>query len=178
MMRPVLRHSSLPMRHLSRCGAVALLAAFLASVLTACVSAEPRRELPRQPSGLQPAALFLSAKLPDDADGNGFLDTMDATVYVFADRYKASIFVPGTFEFRLVAKDGKNLGTWKFDEKQTAAAAAAFPPGPGYLFRLSLLNGFTDRLDSQPAELLCTFTSREGLAVSARPTVLRMGRIR
>ena len=167
MTKPAKRRSSAPL---------AAAAGVLATV-AGCVSDEPaRRAVAPQPAGVRPATLFLSADLPDDTDGNGYVDTVDVTIYVFGEGYEAApIFVPGTFEFSLNHRGGPEMAGWTLTPDQAAGTLRRFAPGPGYRIRLSLLDlGLSDVMPAQEVDLAATFTAAAGEA-RANSTALRFG---
>src|SRR5262245_44655715 len=110
------------------------------ALLVGCVSDEPQKKLGPQPANVQPSRLGVWATLPEDTDANGYLDTVDVTVYVSSDSYAAPIAVPGSFEFKLIGKSGKELAKWDIPEAKAAQAMRRMAVGPAYLFRLSVLD--------------------------------------
>lgn len=144
-------------------------ALIVAALLAGCMVEEKRsgpRPTPRQPEGVIPDRIVISAELPRDTDGNGYPDTTAASVFVFDSRYSlASLKVPGTFEFTLTATGGRKLATWSFNEEQTEAAARPAPAGPMYMFELSLLGQASDRMAQTEAELVGVFTPVGGAPV-------------
>lgn len=149
-----------------------------AALLTGCVSAEPAdRPPPKQPSWAKTTDVFVSSGFPEDTDGNAYLDTMAVTMYLFDGQFPgASIRVPGSVSFVLMTSEGSPLGRWDLTEQQTAASARPMPPGPGYVFKLSLLDHGTDKLDSRVAELAATFTPTGGKPVRAKVLTITLGR--
>jgi hypothetical protein len=147
-------------------------------VLTGCVSDEPRRSIPEQPQAIQPTTLGVWATAPKDTDANGYLDTVDITVYVSTDQHPVPIQVPGSFNFRLIGRDKKDLAKWRMDETQAQAALRRSRVGPGYFFALNINEVATDQVEAQSAELAAEFVPRAGKPVQAPLTGLRFGRIR
>ncbi|MCC6676588.1 MAG: hypothetical protein IT436_05535 [Phycisphaerales bacterium] len=147
-------------------------------VAAGCVSAEPRdRPPPKQPEWAKASALLVSTSFPEDTDGNGYLDTIGLTAYIFDDQFPgASIQVPGAFNFALNAPDGAPLAAWDLTPQETEAIVRVMPPGPGYVVRLSLLEKGTDRTDFRSAELHTTFTPVSGKAVRAKSLTVTIGR--
>lgn len=158
-----------------RTTAVLLAAAtFLAS---GCNSTPRRGPKHAQPDGVRPTQLLPSVKFAEDTDGNGYYDTIDVVLYAFSAQYPdASIYVPGTFSFRLIARDGRVIRQWPFGPESAAAAVRRGPVGPGYEFRLSLLEGAGDRVEEPSAELTATFTPTGGQVLKAVATPVRIGR--
>jgi hypothetical protein len=142
-----------------------------------CVSAEPAdRPPPKQPSWAKPSDLLVSSGFPEDIDGNGYLDTMAMTVYVFDAQFPgASIQAPGTFAFALTTPDGKPIARWDLTIEETTAAARPMPPGPGYLFKLSLLDKGGDKINTRVAELSTVFTPVTGKPVRAKSLTVTFG---
>ncbi len=144
-----------------------------------CVSDEPgRRPLPAQPASIQPTTVGVWATPPRDSDANGFLDSVDITVYVSSDQFPAPVHVPGRFTFRLIGADKSVLAQWELDEPATTAAMRRNAVGPGYFFRLNVKEVAKDEFEAQSTDLAAEFTPRTGSAVSAPLTGLRFGRVR
>ncbi|MBC7834379.1 MAG: hypothetical protein H7Y88_04670 [Phycisphaerales bacterium] len=143
-------------------------------VPVACVSddrpfPEPPRAVPTQPPGITPTTLLISAsQFPADSDRNGFADTIEITAYLFAEQHRAPLAVPGTFRFALLDPASAPLAEWEFDQAQSTAQARVFMPGPGYSFRLNMLDVATDRLPATQARLMAFFTPT-GSATAIEP---------
>jgi hypothetical protein len=151
---------------------------FSAALLGGCVSDEPHRPIPPQPADIEPTRLGVWATLPEDTDANGYLDTVNITVYISSDSFAAPIAVPGSFEFRLLAKGGKELCKWTISEEKTAKALRRMPAGPAYFFRLSMLDVGSDKYDGQGVDLAAEFKPRTGSPVRAPLTALPFGKVR
>lgn len=150
------------------------------SVVSGCVTTNPRaRDVPRQPSDVAPSAVQLFASSPRDTNGNGYVDSVAVTVFVFdQQRSVVPIAVPGSYTFRMTRPDGSVLAEWEMDESQTQKALQPMPPGPGYLFDLSLLTKSKDTLDFQAVDLTGEFQPVGGKAVrSAGGAAIRLGKI-
>ncbi len=141
-----------------------------------CVAEKPEREPPpRQPAEVRVSDMFVALQRPTDSDGNGYLDTLETTIYLFGDRFEAaSIFLPGSFRFTLLGEDGRIVGEWMIDSTAAREAAVLFSPGPGYQISVNLLDVGTDVMPPQSADLLVTFTASSGEAVRKRNSV-RLG---
>lgn len=148
-----------------------------AALLAGCVSDEPHKRLAPQPANVQPSRLGVWATLPEDTDANGYLDTVDVTVYVSSDAYAAPIAVPGSFEFKLIGKSGKELAKWDIPEARAAQAMRRMAVGPAYLFRLSMLEVGSDRVEAQPVNLAAEFRPKSGEAVRSPLTALQFGKV-
>lgn len=148
------------------------------AVLAGGCQSQPKRGPKRpQPPAIQATQLLPSVKFFEDTDGNGFLDTVEVTLYVFSEQYPdASVFIPGGFEFKLTGREGRVLREWKLNEEQARAAVRRGPVGPGYIFRLSLLDGGTDKLDEASAELFASFVPAGSPPVKSVSTTVRIGR--
>lgn len=145
-----------------------------------CVTSNPRaHEIPPQPSDAAPSAVQLFASSPRDTNGNGYVDSVAVTVFVFdQQRSIVPIAVAGSFTFRMTRPDGTVLAEWAMDEEQTRRVLQPMPPGPGYLFDLSLLPKTKDTLDYQSVDLTGEFTPKNGKPVrSAGGAALRLGKI-
>jgi hypothetical protein len=152
-----------------------------AACLGACVDDQPtkqRHSLPPQPKDVQATKLGVWAGLPEDTNANGYLDTIDITVYVSSDTFPATIAVPGSFEFKLLGKDGKEFAKWQITEEQAAKAAHKMPAGPGYYFHLSILDVANDQVDASDANLTAEFRPKVGEPVKAPMTGLQFGKSR
>ncbi|MBX3383996.1 MAG: hypothetical protein KF864_10865 [Phycisphaeraceae bacterium] len=130
------------------------------------------------PSEPRPGGLFMATNLPDDSDGNGYPDTFVVTVYIFDQSpYPRSVAIAGSFEFRLVNTSGEVVRAWRIPPETARRAQISAAPGPGYTFRMSLLeDGGTDRLPKQSVDVIGAFTSMEGQRVQAKPNTLSIGR--
>lgn len=149
----------------------------LALFLAGCVADEPtRRPPPPQPEQIAPNAVQMFLNLPEDTNANGYADSVLVTVYLFADGYAPSVYVPGEFQFRLTDKEGKEAAQWSIPREVAEARVRKLPPGPGFIFTLSLLDRGSDQLTSNLLDLHCTFTPSGGAPVSSRPSTLRFGR--
>lgn len=164
------------------CGlALRPLAAVLAAamVLAGCVTeSKPRGPRHAQPVAARASSLFPSVRFFEDTDGNGYFDTTEVTVYIFSNTYpEASILVPGEFVFHLKGANGKAIRTWRFDQAACDKSLRRLPVGPGFIFRLSLLEGTAgDKLDDTAAELTTEFVPAEGDRVNSVATAVRVGR--
>lgn len=159
---------------------LALFAAVASATLGGCVTEhKPRGPQRPQPEAVQPTSIFPSVRFFEDTDGNGYYDTTQVTVYLFAEVYpEASVRVPGTFVFRLRGQGGKELRAWNFDQAACDKALRPAPPGPGFVFRLSLLDApASDAIDVEGAELTCEFTPAQGEPVRSVATPVRVGRV-
>lgn len=118
-------------------------------------------------------------QFPDDTDRNGYYDTILVTVYLFSSAHALPVELPGGFSFRLTGPDDKPLADWSFNQQQTAAARRGFLPGPGYLFRLSLLDDGTDTLNATEGSLRCRFEPVAGEPIEPKAgTTIVVGRTR
>lgn len=144
------------------------------AMLCGCVadgprSAPPPHQAPAQPSGLQADKLVATAtQIPDDSDRNGYYDTTLVTVYLYGSGFDLPIHVPGAFTFRLTDARGKQVALWVFDEARTDAARCRTMVGPGYQFRLDLLDVGTDKFPASEGQLHTSFAPREGATVQPR----------
>jgi len=151
-----------------------------------CVADGPPRTAPprpptAQPAGLTPDTLVLSvSQFPEDTDRNGYFDTAPVTVYLFDEPYQAPIAAAGAFTFTFVTHAGAPVATWTFDAQKTAEARRQFMPGPGYVFRLSLLEQGTDQLPPTQVLLRASFRpAGDGPVAQTRAaTTVHLGRAR
>lgn len=158
----------------------AVLGFVLLASVAGCVTSNPRaRPVPSQPSDVAPSAVQLFAAAPRDTNGNNYVDSVAVTVFVFDQaRSVVPIAVRGSFTFRMTRPDGSVLAEWTIDEEQTQRGLQPMPPGPGYLFDLSLLAKTKDTLDFQTVDLTGEFLPIGGKAVrSAGGASLRLGKI-
>lgn len=147
--------------------------------LPGCVTeSKPRGPQHPQPASARASTLFTSVRFFEDTDGDGYFDTTEVTVYVFSDAYPdASILVPGEFVFHLKGASGKQLRTWRFDQAACDKALRRAPVGPGFVFRLSLLDGEGgDKLEESAGELAIDFIPAQGDEVNSVATAVRIGR--
>jgi len=162
----------------------------LASALTlfgsgGCVTEGPPprekpRDLPAQPEGLKPdRVVFSVGNFATDSDNNGYADTFEVSVYLFAEGYQFALATPGSLSFTLSDKAGAPIARWTFDSDRTAKMLKQLPPGWGYALQLSLLDVGGDNLPRQSAEISCEFLPLNGQSVKSRgrPTV-QLGKLR
>lgn len=138
----------------------------------------PPRPLPEQPEAIRATRLVRTVGIPEDTDRNGLSDLIPVTVYLFNDRYVAPLALPGRFVFRLTDGSGeKELARWEYDQTATEEARRNFMVGPGYSFRLSLLDVRpaapagappADRLPTREPLLFISFIPADGPAVEPR----------
>ena len=151
------------------------------TALGGCVSDGPRpppppQPVPPQPSGIEPDRIVRAVGLPEDSDRNGLSDIIPLTVYLFATGYDAPLQVDGRFVFELRTADGRSLARWEYDEARTRAAARRFLVGPGYIFRLSLLDAGAERLPAREPMLFVSFYPSSGPPIEPRGgTTIYMG---
>ena len=150
-----------------------------------CVADGPSpRQAPRapaaQPSGIVATVVDLAAaRYARDSDKNGFADEIDVTAFLFAQSHDMPLTIPGEFRFNLVKLDGTPFANWTFDTEQSAAAVQRLLPGPGYRFRLSLLDRGPDTMPSEDLQLRCDFIPASGDAVHSRsPIRVTVGKLR
>jgi len=129
---------------------------------------EPR-SAPVTPAGVKADRMvFAVGSKPEDTDGNGYPDRIDATVMLFAQRYPTPMFVDGTFEFTLYASGQANNATlppiaqWIMSGEAVERAKHSTTIGPQYRFALSLRESGTDQLPLALADLSCTFIPAHG----------------
>ena len=130
------------------------------------------RPLPPKPRPLQPAppdaradALVLNVSpAPQDTDGNGYPDLINATAHLFDRRYPPAIYQDGAFIFAMfapgdVSRPGAEpLHEWRVDNEQFQRARGRSAFGQCYRFRLSMLdNGGTDEVALPVADIVCVF---------------------
>lgn len=130
------------------------------------------------PAGTRVSQMLLVAGVPNDADANGYPDTVPVVVYLFApaDVHPLPLRERGEFRFRLRDQAGRDLGEWSFSPDFSEEAAQSLPPGEGYVFGLRLPRG-QDRLRNQPTSLTAQFISaRDGRTISSSGSAsVRMG---
>ena len=140
-----------------------------------------RRSLGKPPQDAQPAHLVMGVlgKIID-SDENGFPDTIVVVVNVMIRVHPVPITPPGTFVFQLEDEDGTVLVRWELDEESTRAARRpATLIGPGYVFRLSILDKIPDAMPLTSMSLSATFLPVVGEpAESSGRKYVRFGRDR
>ncbi len=140
-------------------------------------SGESRTVKPAPP-GTRASQMLLVAGVPNDADANGYPDTVPVVVYLFAPAnvHPLPLRERGEFRFQLRDQDGRDLGEWSFSPDFSEGAAQSLPPGEGYVFGLRLAPG-RDRLRNQPTSLTAQFvSSRDGRIISSSGSAsVRMG---
>ena len=147
------------------------LAAFalgLSAAFAGCVTDGPiPRPAPRgpaaQPAGIVPSIVDLAAtRYARDSDKNGYADEIEATAFLFAPPHDTPITVPGEFGFSLTRLDGRAFAKWVFTPEQSAAVIEKLLPGPGYRFRLRILDHASDVFPSEDLQLRCEFRPTAG----------------
>ncbi|MBL0926120.1 MAG: hypothetical protein IBJ11_00515 [Phycisphaerales bacterium] len=141
---------------------------------------EPRRP-PPQPEGVAVRKLVMSADpFPIDSDGNGFADTFNVSVYLFAEEreYPLPLYKDGAFEFVLTDERGQVIAEWTIDKDRADRSRVQTLPGPGYVFTLNLLDVADDKLSTRRGSLSCEFVPfPSGPTVRSRgQTTLMLGR--
>ncbi len=142
--------------------------------LAGCVTENPHAApRPQAPASAVPNRLFLSVgQFPVDSDANGYLDAIDATVYLFDDRnLVSSLRADGTMAFRLATRDGVVIRQWSFAPEEISRLERQFQVGPGYLVRLSLLDGGKDETPAREGDLTASYSPRD----AATGSLLRSG---
>lgn len=140
---------------------------------------QTRRAPSPPPDNAVPTDVLPFVGFMEDADGNGYRDTIVVTIHLFARNYAdASIYAQGSFDFKLVAKSGKTLREWSLPPDVVAGLAKRMPAGPAYFVRLSLLdNAGSDRVDESTADLSITFTSPNGQTARATAAGIAIGKV-
>ena len=130
---------------------------------------KPRQGQPPPPDARADAVVVNVRAAPEDTDGNGYPDLIQATAYLFDTRYAMPIREDGAFVFLLYAAgesaartEAQPLRQWRFADQKLAEARARTSIGPCYLFRLSLLEEGTDVLAVPMADLACRFEPADG----------------
>jgi hypothetical protein len=121
---------------------------------------------------------------PLDTNGNGYPDLIHATAHLFDTRYPPAIKEDGTFVFLLWASgevglpDVDPLHEWRIEGEALELAHARSAFGECYRFRLSLLDGGTDRLPIGMADIQCWFEPADGRSATYAGEVasIRIGR--
>jgi hypothetical protein len=155
-------------------------------------SAAYTRPLPPKPRPLKPAppdaradALVLNVSAaPLDTNGNGYPDLIYATAHLFDTRYPPAIVEDGAFVFLLYASghvghpDVDPIHEWRVEGEALEQAHARSAFGECYRFRLSLLDGGTDRLPIGMADIQCWFEPADGreATYAGGVTSIRIGR--
>jgi hypothetical protein len=142
-----------------------------------CVSAEPKPQVPDAPKDIRITTLWLATTLPQDSDSNGYSDLFEISMYLFAEPYPIPVLRPGKLNFKLVLADGTVVTEWNLDEAGVAAASTRLSVGPGYIFKLNLLDRTSDKLPRQQAEIVGTFTAADGTVVHQRSPTIKVGKI-
>jgi hypothetical protein len=174
------RHSPCP-QHLRPAALLLLVLAFAGAALvsgcqtTRIISSHggpmpPKpRPMPPQPVGIVPTRMaFLVGVKPEDSNGNNYPDLIVVAVYLFAPPYGPAISAEGSFTFSMYARGQIGLpgvepiARWERDAEAARAAMFRAPVGPGYQFRLSLLETIGDVYPLREANLVCRFEPAGG----------------
>lgn len=144
----------------------ALLPALL--LLAGCVAERPDRKQFTQPDNAKPNQLAVYPDFWRDTNANGYLDSINVTVYLFdtSGAYALSLAVPGTFTFKLARHNGPTIATWSFNQEQARAALRKASAGPTFIFELSILKaGSSDVLEPGVFDLTAEFTTLDGTKI-------------
>lgn len=135
----------------------------IAAVLPAACTTGPRRPTSAPDSAI-PGVLALTATDFVDTDGNKYRDTSTIVIYIFPEsaQYLLPMKAEGTFEFVLEDRSARPLARWNIGPDRAGAARRRLPPGPGYVFEISLLEFGSDLVDLPEAELVATFIPDDG----------------
>ena len=133
-----------------------------ALLLAACTAGPARRD--SAPASAVPGVLALTATDFIDTDSNKYRDTSTIVIYIFPEsaQYKLPMKAAGTFEFVLEDRSAQPIARWSIGENRAGQARRQLPPGPGYVFELSLLEFGSDQVDLPEAELVATFIPDDG----------------
>ncbi|MHC4219474.1 MAG: hypothetical protein ACYSU7_13600 [Planctomycetota bacterium] len=150
------------------------------------------RPLPPEPRPIQLApadaranALVINVSAaPLDTNGNGYPDLIYATAHLFDTRYPPAIREEGAFMFRLYASGQAGepgvepIRSWRIEGDGVDQAQARSAFGECYYFRLSLLDGGTDKLPINMADIMCWFEPADGSdpTYAGEVTSIRIGR--
>jgi hypothetical protein len=162
-----------PKSALCLCASVAFL---LCSCQTERVSSSDGRPLPPAPLPAQPVPagtkadrmVFMVGSKPDDTNGNGYPDSVKATVALFSLQHPTSIRQDGAFVFTMYSPgqsttpEIKPLGLWRIEGDTLNKTMDLAQYGPFYRFQLSLLDVGDDRLPLERADLVCRFEPSDG----------------
>ncbi len=148
-------------------------------LLAGCVADQgEKKTVGPQPKDSKPGVMWMAINPPKDTNGNGYVDSLVATVYLFADNgYVRSISVPGTYHFKMVGKGGKVLRDWKIEFPGPKAASIKTGVGNGQLIALSLLDDSVGDIYSyQSVDLFGEFTAKDGaITVQSAPNAVLIG---
>lgn len=139
----------------------------LASCVTEGAKQQSRKQF-SQPDNIKPNKMLVAPDYWRDTNANGYLDTINVTVYLFdtASSYPLGLALPGTFTFTLNKHNGPAVATWTFTQDQAAAAIRRAPGGATYLFELSILKaGASDVMPAAVLDLSAEFTGTDGVKV-------------
>lgn len=151
-------------------------AVFLCSCETERITTSDGRPLPPTPRPVQapPPGLkadrmvFMVGSKPDDTNGNGYPDSIKASVALFSTRHPTSIREDGAFVFTMYppgqinVPQVKPLGEWRITGQALAQTMDMAQYGPFYRIQLSLLEVGDDRLPLERADLVCRFEPADG----------------
>jgi hypothetical protein len=148
------------------------------------VTPDPRPLEPPPPDARADALVLNVSAAPLDTNGNGYPDLVYATAHLFDTRYPPAIWEQGAFVFRLYPAghagdpDSVILREWTFDGEALDLARSRSAFGGCYHFRLSLLDGGTDKLPVSMADIMCSFHPADGRDPTSAGSVasIRIGR--
>lgn len=177
-----------------RSSALAFLGAttLLAGCASQTVTTSDGRPMPPKPRAVEPPPpgspvermMLVVGQNVQDTDGNGYPDTLMASVGLFTEPATVAIPADGSFVFTLYRQGEANLrdvrpvAQWRFDAETAATRVARKPWGTGYDFELNLLAQGGDRMKSTACDLRGTFVRADGTSVQSSNEVrpVRVGR--
>jgi len=127
-----------------------------------------------------PDVVSLWVGMGEDTDGNGLVDSIPVTVYLFADpqRHPIPLHAEGTLVFRLSDNEGTQVRQWVIDDTIFHAAAGTIRGLPGYQLTLDLLATGGDDLGTDAVALVAQFTPRGRTEPKrSRPVLVRLRRL-
>lgn len=163
--RAILAVLMLPLAHLPGCASEVI------SSTTTRPLPPPPHAAPVTPADAPISEMaFAVGSKPVDSDGNGFPDTIEATVLLFASPHPTPTFGEGRLEIAMYSsgtssKPGaKPLATWTIAGEALEHAKRTSPIGPHYWLSLNLLDSGTDQYPLSMADLVCTYIPESSAA--------------
>lgn len=128
---------------------------------------EPR-PMPSMPDDARATQITATVSIKThDSNGNGFPDTIGVQTFLLSPDHPGPIFERGDFVFALYphgrsTRTGAALAEWRIDASTAEQRRFGSLFGPGYAFRLSLLEAGGDQYPLMSTNLVCRFEPADG----------------
>ncbi len=136
--------------------------------VTRSVPAQPRRPPTTPEDAPVNRMVFVVGSKPQDSDGNGFPDTIETSVILFATphpspKWSAGRIVCGMYMKGMARRpDAEPVAEWIFENEDLERARTVSRVGRQYRLSLNMLEVGTDRMPFSEVDLICRFEPAGG----------------